>query len=435
MTQPEIEHEVRFDATAGFRFTETLRASNRPRDLNLIIEPDGSTHRLKVQTLDPELRAAFGDKIECVLPLTVEQLWGHVQECRDTWHTTVIDHQSTSGELVFQRYWDMVKAPQHLTAVLRPIAEAGSKLFLAIFQPDIDDGSQDVSVRKHIFTVLREHTVDRPLWIRCTSSRFFAPWNLIYCRKVTDDPIDPTGFWGYQHVVEHIPRDGSVLAHDLQQPGDEPLRLGINIDPGLDQWLEPLGVECLRPVLEQFESYHGVNPQRREYKAELAEAFKAGIDDHVLYFCCHAEQEGDQAVIVGKPGRLRLGDTNDDGWILPSDITLWTDGTDMARKPVVFLNACAGGQFNSVFYQGFGDRFLAKGACSVIGPQTDLPAVFGGAFARQFFARFFAGSQDNKVGTVLAELRRTFFDQYKNPLGMLYSLYRGADMFLDRAVN
>lgn len=429
MTADQIAQRVLFDATQGYSFVKTIHESNHPRHLNLIITADGSEHRLKVQTLDPKLQAALGDNVECRLPLTENQLWGAVQECRETWHEQVIDRLSDYDQLVFQRYWDISSAPQHLASALRPLAEAGAKLFLAIFLPSYDDGSPDVTVRRHIFNVLRQHTAGGQLWIRVTSSRFFAPWNMIYCRR-TDGPIDPTGFWGYQHVIEHVPHHGGVAPIDLDQPVEEPLQLGVNIDPGIDTDLDVL---CLRPVLDQFAIYQvdGLRALQRACKQELASALRSGVMDHVLYFCCHAEQEGDSAVIVGRPGRLRLGDED---WITPSDIALWIDDGNLAKRPVIFLNACASGQFNSAFYQGFGLRFLAKGACSVIGPQTDLPAVFGGEFARRFFARFFAGGQPNNIGAVLADLRRSFFDEYRNPLGLLYSLYRGGDTFLARPV-
>ena len=164
---------------------------------------------------------------------------------------------------------------------------------------------------------------------------------------MTDDPIDPRGFWGYQHVIEHIPRDGDIVPVDLDQPNGQPLQLGVNIDPLIDTALD---VECLQPVLDQFDIYQegSLRPCGASARKSCPRAMRDGVTDHVLYFCCHAEQEGDSAVIVGRPGRLRLGDQDEAGWITPSDITLWIDDGSLASRPVVYLNACASGQFNSV---------------------------------------------------------------------------------------
>jgi hypothetical protein len=104
------------------------------------------------------------------------------------------------------------------------------------------------------------------------------------------------------------------------------------------------------------------------------------------------------------------------------------------------LNACQGAQLNSVFYQGFANTFLSRDASAVIGPQTEIPAVFAGEFARRFLDAFFAGGRDRdgnlvrQVGSILWDLRREFLDRYNNPLGLLYSLYRGADVFLPTAL-
>jgi hypothetical protein len=90
---------------------------------------------------------------------------------------------------------------------------------------------------------------------------------------------------------------------------------------------------------------------------------------------------------------------------------------------------------NSTFYESFGRVFLSRQASAVIGPQTEVPALFAGEFARCFFEEFFQGGSDNSLALVLHRLRRKMWDQYCNPLGLVYSLYRGADIFLPRPIE
>ena len=122
-------------------------------------------------------------------------------------------------------------------------------------------------------------------------------------------------------------------------------------------------------------------------------------------------------------------------WITPSEIHSWLGFKNFSYCPLVFLNICDGGQFAPTrIYKDFGPTFLGHGACSVIGPLIDIPAIFAGEFASRFFEEFFRGGQDASVGEILYKLRYQFFNDYKNPLGMVYSLYRGADIYLKDSV-
>lgn len=424
-------NDLLFDSTGGWAVVGGVHETNAQRHLNLAFEPLGTGHRLSIVTDDPELREAFAGRTECFLPTTVEELRADVQECRGVWRRRAVD-RLVRNSYVFQQRWDLADAPEHRDEVLPALAEAGQRLFMAIFRPDQDD-SADAATRARIATVLRRFSATRELRVKVTSPTFFAPWNMVYTGNVYSDPIVKEHFWGYQHVVEHVPNDSGNLGYELNQDPAEPLRLGAYVDTGIDRSLK---VACVAPVLDHLATYapSGLNPVRREHKDKLKEVLAGEADDHILYFCCHADQEGDGA-LVDRPGRLRLTDPPEEGWITPSDISGWIDLHSLCSRPVVFLNACGGGQFTSTFYRGFGRTFLAKGACSVIGPQTDVPAVLGGEFARQFFQRFFQGGPENRIADILSHLRRRLYDEHGNPLGLLYSLYRGGDVYLHRAVQ
>lgn len=430
---PVVDH----DASSGFGLVRGVHETNEPRDLNLLIEPAGERFHLSVQTTDPELEAAFGDDLEHDLPVTRSELWGYVQACREAWRMHVVDFW-WHGEQPFQNRWDFAADPGPLQAVLPKVAEAGAKLFLNLFYPRPAGSREAYAGLQRIGRVLQERMSRKARWLRVTADDFFVPWSLLY-----SDPLDldggnvrPEGFWGYQHLIEHAPPGAGGLGHELRAL-QGPLAVGLQLDRTID---EMLGVPCIAPVLDLLEGYDDRAVDRRERltRGALAEALRNGrADDHVLFFCCHAEQEGDFTAFRIDQSYLVLSDREQDpvaARITPADIELWIGMKDFASSPLVFLNACGSGQLNSVFYKGFGNTFLGLGASSVVGAQTELPAVFAGELARRFFEQFFAGGLRNKVGHVLFRLRRELLDRHHNPLGLIYSLYRGADSCLSDPV-
>jgi hypothetical protein len=165
-------------------------------------------------------------------------------------------------------------------------------------------------------------------------------------------------------------------------------------------------------------------------KNALATALRGGPrDDHFMYFCCHAQVDGFESTINTAPSWLNVSD-RPENHIEPDDISYWLRAQMLDGHAVVFLNACGGAQLNSIFYEGFAKVFLSREASAVIGPQTEVPALFAGEFARQFFEEFFLGGPENSLGRVLHRLSRKMWDDCHNPLGLVYSLYRGADLFL-----
>lgn len=437
MPEAHVEPVVEHDAAAGFGVVRGVHETNRDRDLHLIIEPDGNHFHLTVQTADEDLAAAFGDDLEHELPVTAGELWGLVQACRQAWRTHLVDLRQGNG-FPFQEEWDHAARPGLAAAALPRLAEAGSKLFLALFYPRPPGDPARYAGLRRIGRVLRREMSAKTRWLRVTSDSFFAPWSLIYSDPLALDGADwrPEGFWGYQHLIEHAPPGAGGLGNELEPPDDGPLEVGLQLDRTID---DTLGVPCLGPVLELLDGFPKRSLVRhlRGTRAELARALREGpASEQVLFFCCHAEQEGDLTGFRIDESYLALSDRPvDAARITPGDLTLWMDMKEFARRPLVLLNACGSGQLNSIFYAGFGRTFLGLGASSVIGAQTELPAVFAGEFARRFLAAFFAGGLDNKVGEVLFRLRRELFDRHHNPLGLIYSLYRGADNYLARAVE
>ncbi len=441
MPQAHVTPRLELDATEGFGIVGGLSETNNQRTLALEIRPEGRHYRLFIQTDEPDLEARFGDNLEHEVPLTESELAGAVQSCRATWNEHLV-HLTHGPAKPFQRAWDLQSHGHLMAGAMPELARAGAKLFLTLFAPrDAGDPELHQGLRA-IGSALRQAMASQGRWLKISSKGFHVPWGLIYSDSlnVDGDNWRPEGFWGYQHLIENAPLGKGSMKNELEMPENGKLVVALQLDEGIDQQLR---VPCIAPVETLLAGYaNELITERRNLRGLLARALRDDpLDEQVLFFCCHAVVDGVSTQIRADEAYLVLSDRSADprkDRITPGDIRQWIDMRsfyDDGKRPIVFLNACGSGQLNSLFYPSFGEVFLQLGASSVIGAQIELPGIFAGEFARRFFARFFAGGEQNQVGKILFDLRRQFLDDHKNPLGLIYSLFRGADLYLRRGLK
>jgi hypothetical protein len=126
------------------------------------------------------------------------------------------------------------------------------------------------------------------------------------------------------------------------------------------------------------------------------------------------------------PPFVQLGDNKS---ITAADIRKKVANKFNPSPPLVFINACRGGQLGTLVRHNFSfaSELLGRGAVCVVGPQIEVPAAFAGEFGKQFFERFIAQTKPPpQSGIVLRDLTRAMWDE-RNPFGLVYSLYAGAD--------
>lgn len=169
----------------------------------------------------------------------------------------------------------------------------------------------------------------------------------------------------------------------------------------------------------------------RTKKSELQTGFTTGRGNlkRIIYFYCHGKGGSDAS-------NVNLGDTHlemTDGLVSVSDFQLWSgQNPKLPTSPLIFINACQGGQMTTIFYQTLAAELLGQGAVGLVGAQIDLPAVFAMEYAQLVFSKFLARDQGRvRLGPLLREVTRRLWDDHNNPLGLVYSLYRGADCFVD----
>jgi hypothetical protein len=144
--------------------------------------------------------------------------------------------------------------------------------------------------------------------------------------------------------------------------------------------------------------------------------------DQIIYFYCHASSKS-----LDDPGgpdtsSLRL---SGDSRLTLGDLNVWAPVQRLfSSAPLVFINACESAELSPLFYDGFVPYFMAKGARGVIGTECLIPARFAKEWAGRFFDQFLAGES---LGQVLLNLRREFFFEHQNVLGLAYAVYCDGD--------
>jgi hypothetical protein len=360
------------------------------------------------------------------LPLLDSDVAVAINACRDSWQQEVVEKRiERPGQfdlLPYGQKWDLSEK-QHaglLESIGPELARAGEALFRNIFRQG-DDGVDRIA------DLLEAGLRDGPKILAFQSASLFAPWWMIYTRP--DPSLDLyakdfqwsgsqwQGFWGYQHLIEHR-LDRADISTRIVRQGK--VHVGLNVDPHID---EELSTEFVASVKSFFKSNSGTNnPEIRELKKDLGAAIRStGFQDQIIYFGCHG-RVGSPAGEYAGPAQLALGDQKP---IRTSDFRDWLGVRKFTSNPFVFINACQGGQMSSRFYTAFGPPLLAKGANCLLGPQVDVPAVFAAEYAHRLFERFLRPG--TRLGDVVRDLTREFIDHHQNPLGLIFSLYRGLD--------
>src|SRR5262249_12309181 len=276
---------------------------------------------------------------------------------------------------------------------------------------------------------IRTAARERSLVLTITSDEFFVPWGLLYTHPHPTQPLTKNGmnfqwegFWGLQHIIVHTTTRG------VADPTVKPNNLGlidasINIDERIDT---KLNVSCIAPQLAFFRKLDVIKLVERRQKSELLAALSTKLLDRIVYFCCHGVGTGEPGILNLERCQITLTDGEP---ISESDIDYCLPEEALMFNPLVFINACQGGQMRTIFYKTLASLFLQRGAAGVIGPQIDIPAVFTAVYAQHFFEQFLSRREQNpiRVGPLMRALAYEFLTCHNNPLGLVYSLYRGID--------
>lgn len=361
-------------------------------------------------------------------PSTVESA---VHTLRDVWQEQVVryhESDATTGRPVFpfSDNWDLHtdQDRQRLKRVGLALARVGHDVFKLLFAGD-DQGMREIT--RHLRHALRtgEHV------ITIESDDLFVPWGMLYTPKAdartelwsAEPEWSFDGFWGYRHLIEHNFARVPGFDSRITVPGEQVV-VGLNMDEHVDDDYSHLpDAAFIKPVIEFFEHRSQIEVVVRRNKSELAAGLQdPTFADHITYFGCH----GEVSISNGQVGQsyLAFGDER----IYGTELVSWLCEAPLPSRPMVFVSACQGGQLASLFYPAFGRYLLDYGARCLVGPQVDLPRVFAREYTERLFTAFLEPGA--KLGDIVRSLARTFADEHGNPLGLIFSLYRGLDVHL-----
>ncbi|GAA3005486.1 hypothetical protein [Actinokineospora diospyrosa] len=412
VTSVTIDHSDRLRSVPDDRY-------NRERGIHLRFIQVGN--RFLVQAWGSAFPEDGGGGYQGTLSLSVDVVRDGIEDLRAVWQRELIDHVDPGVRPTrrpFVDEWDLSAPAEHERAdrAALALARAGYTLFCLLFANG-DAGLKEIA--DHLTRALRggEHV------ITVESDDVFVPWCMLYVPLSDQDSVwasgyrwRPEGFWGYQHLVEHNFSRWPGFDSRIALPGAL-ARVGLNVDHRVDEEYPP--TPYVAPVVDFF-TENAVTTVRTS-KVALAEAMRdPAFADHIVYFGCHGRVGGtdERAYLV----------LADDEKIYGTEVLAWLSGMALPSSPVVFVGACQGGQLASVFYPAFGHHLLHHGARCLVGPQIDLPRAFARVYALRLFAAFLV--PHTRLGDAVRGLTREFLDRYRNPLGLIFSLYRGIDVHL-----
>jgi len=378
----------------------------QPRDVSLTILKSGDGFQAI-------LSSAVGAM--ATLPVTDPQLDQMITQVRQELQGIV--HLEAGSKKIYQAQIDI--PPQANQAALVRLAKAGFRLYQRIFYGPAADAQANLLGDR-----LREMAQQDVLKIQIFSQHFMLPWGILYMADEFDpDHIEPELFLGLKHIIEHIPLQPAMQVISDQVESHPSLTISLNVNTDIDQQMGMPFIANQVTDWQKISQRSGAQVLVRKTKDEVTQALAdVSTPDQILYFYCHAiskslaEGGGPDAstLVLSGQGHLTLEDLN---LCAPTKKAL-------PGAPLVFINACESAELSPLFYDGFVPYFMAKGARGVIGTECETPALFAAEWAKRFFNHFLTGKS---LGQAFLDLRREFYFQHNNLMGLLYALYCDGD--------
>ena len=280
---------------------------------------------------------------------------------------------------------------------------------------------------------------------------FVFPWSILY-PPTEETAVDPTRFWGARYQIEQV-TGGS----DRDTLSDEPVKMAFVLDPSFGNSSDQ--TQLMRDFRTRMNGRLKVTKPISDEKGLMTELTRRS-PAHLFYFFCHGYTASGQSGLrydgvkllkseieelpENSAERRALGTLlaltakmNDESWIYVGggeikESRLRQKNFFSKRRPLIFLNMCQSAELVPSLSSGFVRVFLDKNACAIVGTECPMTAVFAHEFAKQTFDHLLNGAG---IGAALWEARRYFLSpQFRNPLGLAYTLYGRAGTRLGQAL-
>ncbi len=420
-----IHREGNFVQQLEFKFVVGV-AREQAVELTAMGRPARAAAVLRHRDAGLSLKPAAGGGYDCTawegvqsaaqLPIQQAYLASAIDEVRQEL-MKVVTYQNGAGNLIFQSSVDIPDADRDMA--LSVMARAGARLFQQLFFGP-DAGADSKGIGDWLYKAANDPK--KRLKLQILSKAAPVPWQMLYLGDLSA-PLDWDHFLGMRHVIEQIPFQSDLASCETEIASVPDLTVSVNVNTVIDKQIPGALVSRQASFWTRTAAARRrVKVRSRFMAAELMQALSDGTtDDRILYFYCHAASAG-----LASPGGpdsscLQLTDAR----VTLRDLSLDAPTrTQLAGKPLVFINACESAQLSPAFYEGFVPYFMAKGARGVIGTECQTPALFAEAWAERFFERFLDGEP---IGEAFLNLRREFLEQHGNPLGLLYAVHCDGD--------
>jgi hypothetical protein len=167
---------------------------------------------------------------------------------------------------------------------------------------------------------------------------------------------------------------------------------------------------------------------RRIYRP-VSDANIGAPPDQVLHFACHCDSDASAPanwlLRVGDEIRVTMDDLIVELSYRERERSQASPASPRPSRPLVFMNACDTSTMNPVQVASFVHLFLANGNRGFIGTETRIPDRVAAFFSHVFYERVLAG---DTVGQAIHKAKWDLLLKYKNPLGVLYTLYGNPDL-------
>lgn len=397
-----------------------------PRDVTLRIFSNGQSSYSVYAVGDKYFpsRETWEGKIN----LTPAKLFECINQCRTKWEDALSEVKATvtaTGggsrvQYVMQEHIDLGRWRTEVEAIGSILADAGKQLLYLVF-----DAAADLHAKK-LFAKLFDHMKDNDLTLTIVSDDFFIPWSFLYIDHHDGVAFDWMRFVGARHVIEHNPA-GYCEVTSAKIQATNRFAVSFSHDERIDKHLQ---VNAIYNQTSFFDSHVGITAKKITKRQDFQDHFSSGqFQDHLVYFFCHGKvgHNGDGTLNL-ESAELSL---TDNSGIKANDLSYWRRQQPLKSNPFVFLNACQSTQPTTVFYQALAPKFLELGANCLIGPQTNIPAMFADEYARRLLSKMLVcktGDESPRLGIAMRDLVRQFITECQNPLALVYSSHRGTDV-------
>jgi hypothetical protein len=253
-------------------------------------------------------------------------------------------------------------------------------------------------------------------------------WEMVYTGDAVG-AVDKDKFWGFRYPIGHLywgapVRDYIRLQKGIFASAHDELKCSLEELNQLEESLKMMQDGTPRDFAV-FRVEDALADDAVEGENLLTYFNEDDFGCGIVHFACHCVNPP-HGIGATKAHLLFTAHKNELSLYLSKIVAHSARGGFRAR-PLVFLNACESAT-KLQFLQSLNlpSSFLKFKAGGVIATACTMPDNFASAFASRFYRRLLGKPSNDApafIAETILEISRTFLDDFKNPLGLAYSLY------------